>query len=216
MHRDVLPTELTTAQQYILAQSKQLTDQSKQLGEQSECIKDLRHQVAYLKEQLVLANIRRFARSSERYVDPDDPQGRLFDEVALPEQETPEETPEPQRVAEHKRAPGGKRTVLPSCLERVRVEHTLPDSALLGPDGEQYTKCSEVISEQLEVIPQQVRVIEHVRYQYAVKGREELGVKIAPMPKQPIPKSVASASLLAHVVQSKYCYHLPLYRQEQI
>ena len=188
MHRDVLPTELTAAQQYILAQSKQLTDQSKHLGEQSECIKDLRHQVSYLKEQLVLANIWRFARSSERYVDPDDPQGRLFDEVALPEQETPEETPESQRVAEHKRAPGGKRTVLPSCLERVRVEHTLPDSALLGPDGEQYTKCSEVISEQLEVIPQQVRVIEHVRYQYAVKGREELGVKIALMPKQPIPK----------------------------
>ena len=211
-----LPTELPAAQQQILAQSKQLTDQSKQLGEQSSCIKDLRNQVAYLKEQLVLANIRRFGRSSERYVDPDDPQGRLFDEAALPEQEAPEETPEAQTVAEHKRRPRGKRAVLPDCLERVRVEHTLPDSALLGPDGEQYTKCAEVITEQLEVIPQQVRVIEHVRYQYAVKGREELGVKIAPMPKQPIPKSIASASLLAHVVQSKYCYHLPLYRQEQI
>jgi len=179
-----LPTELPAAQQQILAQSNQLSDQSKQLGEQSACIQDLQHQVAYLKEQLVLANIRRFGRSSERYVDPDDPQGRLFDEAVLPEQETLEEAPDPQTIAEHKRTPRGKRAVLPDCLERVRVEHTLPDSAFLGLDGEHYTKCSELISEQLEVIPQQVRVIEHVRYQYAVKGREELGVKIAPMPNQ--------------------------------
>ena len=106
-----LPTELPAAQQQILAQSKQLTDQSKQLGEQSACIEDLQYQVAYLKEQLVLANIRRFGRSSERYVDPDDPQGRLFDEAMLPEQETIEEAPEPQTVAEHKHTP---RSILPT------------------------------------------------------------------------------------------------------
>ena len=152
-----LPTELPAAQQQILAQSKQLSGQSA-------CIQDLQHQVAYLKEQLVLANIRRFGRSSERYVDPDDPQGRLFDEAVLPEQEAPEEISETQTIAEHKRTPRGKRAVLPDCLERIRVEHTLPDSALFGPDGEQYTQYSEMISEQLEVIPQQVRVTEHVRY----------------------------------------------------
>ncbi|MEA2091512.1 MAG: IS66 family transposase [Campylobacterota bacterium] len=36
------------------------------------------------------------------------------------------------------------------------------------------------------------------------------------MPKQPIPKSIATAGLLAHIAQAKYCHHLPLYRQEQI
>ncbi|MFT7530931.1 MAG: transposase [Gammaproteobacteria bacterium] len=36
------------------------------------------------------------------------------------------------------------------------------------------------------------------------------------MPKQPIPKSLASPGLLAHVTVSKYQDALPLYRQEQI
>ena len=48
-----------------------------------------------------------------------------------------------------------------------------------------------------------------------MKGQEELGVYIADMPTQPIAKSIASSGLLAHIVQSKFCYHLPLYRQQQ-
>jgi hypothetical protein len=36
------------------------------------------------------------------------------------------------------------------------------------------------------------------------------------MPKQPIPKSIASPGLLAYILVSKYCDHLPLYRQESI
>jgi transposase len=38
----------------------------------------------------------------------------------------------------------------------------------------------------------------------------------APAPERPIAKGRASASLLAHVLVSKYCDHLPLYRQSQI
>ena len=41
-------------------------------------------------------------------------------------------------------------------------------------------------------------------------------MKLAPIVGQPIPKSVASSSLLSHIATSKYCHHLPLYRQEQI
>jgi transposase len=79
-----------------------------------------------------------------------------------------------------------------------------------------FVKIGEVISEQLDVIPAQVQVLQQVRFKYAVKGQEELGVKLAPLPKQLIPKSQASAGLLAHIATSKYCHHLPLYRQEQI
>ena len=38
----------------------------------------------------------------------------------------------------------------------------------------------------------------------------------APAPERPIAKGLASAGLLAHVLVSKYCDHLPLYRQSQI
>ncbi|MEI6891815.1 MAG: transposase, partial [Pontiella sp.] len=39
---------------------------------------------------------------------------------------------------------------------------------------------------------------------------------IAPAPAKLIPNSYASAGLIAHIILSKYCDHLPLYRQEFI
>ena len=38
---------------------------------------------------------------------------------------------------------------------------------------------------------------------------------IAPVPERPIPRALAGASLLAHVIVSKYCDHLPLHRQSR-
>ena len=164
-------------------QDRQLHEQGKNIDAQKKCIIDLKAQNAYLQEQLRLANLRRFARSSERFVDPNDPQGLLFDEDELPIPE--EKDVEIQDIPAHQRKKRrGKRESLPEFLERIRVEHTLPESELIGPDGEQYTKIGEVTSEELQVIPMQMRVIVHARYQYAVK-EEELGVKIAPMPKEP-------------------------------
>lgn len=211
----IRPSDLASAHKLIMDQNCQLHEQGKNIDAQKKCIIDLKAQNAYLQEQLRLANLRRFARSSERFVDHNDPQGLLFDEDELPIPE--EKDVEIQDIPAHQRKKRrGKRESLPEFLERIRVEHTLPESELIGPDGEQYTKIGEVTSEELQVIPMQMRVIVHARYQYAVKEREELGVKIAPMPKKAIPKSIASSSLLAHIVQAKFCHHLPLYRQEQI
>src|SRR5690606_35143523 len=58
-------------------------------------------------------------------------------------------------------------------------------------------------------------VIEHLRKKYACKHCEETIVTAA-MPTQPIPRSIASAGLLSHVLVSKYQDHLPLHRQEQM
>lgn len=70
-------------------------------------------------------------------------------------------------------------------------------------------------SEQLEFIPAQVKVLEHIRYKYACRSCCE-GVKIAPLPPQLIPKSIAAPGLLAHILVSKFNDHIPLYRQEHI
>ena len=64
-------------------------------------------------------------------------------------------------------------------------------------------------------IPARAEIVRHIRPKYACPACKE-GVKIAPMPKLPIPKSIATPSLLAHVVTSKYVDGLPLYRQEKI
>lgn len=75
-------------------------------------------------------------------------------------------------------------------------------------------------SEQLEFIPAQVKVIEHIRPKYGCRHCERQGtevkIRIAPVPSSPIPKSIATPSLLAQVITSKYQYALPLYRQEQM
>jgi transposase len=42
------------------------------------------------------------------------------------------------------------------------------------------------------------------------------GLHHAPAPERPIAKGLTSPALLAHVLVSKYCDHLPLYRQSQI
>jgi transposase len=64
-----------------------------------------------------------------------------------------------------------------------------------------------------------MQVIRHIRYKYACKNCEgvdadEPAVKIAPMPEQMIPKSMASPGLLAHVITTKFVDAVPFYRQE--
>ncbi len=74
--------------------------------------------------------------------------------------------------------------------------------------------------EQLEFIPASIKVIEHIRPKYSCRQCEqqetEVTIKIAPVPPAPIPKSIATASLLSQIITSKYQYALPLYRQEQL
>ena len=77
------------------------------------------------------------------------------------------------------------------------------------------TAIGEEISEQLDIEPAKVRVLRHVRRKYACSHCQQ-GVKTAALPPQPIPKSLASPGLAAHITVGKYQDGLPLYRQEKI
>ena len=44
----------------------------------------------------------------------------------------------------------------------------------------------------------------------------DLAPVIAPLPERLLDRSLPAPGLLAHILVSKYCDHLPLYRQEQI
>jgi transposase len=76
-------------------------------------------------------------------------------------------------------------------------------------------RIGEETSEQLDIIPARIQVLRHIRPKYACPVCAE-GVKTAPLPAQPIPKSLASPGLLAHITVAKYADALPLYRQEGI
>lgn len=72
---------------------------------------------------------------------------------------------------------------------------------------------------EITIIPAEVKVTRHVRQVYACRHceREEIRTPIvtAPMPKSVYPGSLASPSIIAHVMSQKYVDSQPLYRQEQ-
>jgi len=107
------------------------------------------------------------------------------------------------------------RKPLPAELPRIRIEHDLPEREKHCSCGCERIVIGEESSEQLDIVPAQVRVLVNVRKKYACKVCEN-GVRLAPLPPQPIPKSNASAGVLAHVAVAKYQDALPLYRQEAI
>ena len=168
-------------------------------------------QVLTLTEQLNLALARRYAASSEK-LSPD--QIRLFDEAEAEIQAAVPAAEETLTVPEHARRKRGRKP-LPAVLPRVEVIHELPEAEQYCPhDGNLLTEIGAVTSEQLDIIPAKIRVIRHVRKQYACRCGQ--CIRTAALPPQPIPKSLASPGLLAHITVSKYQDALPLYRQEAI
>ena len=170
-------------------------------------------QVLTLQEQLNLALARRYAASSEK-ISPD--QIRLFNEAEVDAQPTSETlvTDEAITVPAHTRRKSG-RNKLPESLPRIDVVHALSAEERVCPhDGARLNEIGEVISEQLDIVPAKIQVIRHIRKKYTCACGQ--CIKTANLPPQPIPKSLASPGLLAHVTVSKYQDALPLYRQETI
>ena len=105
------------------------------------------------------------------------------------------------------------RAALPKDLPRQTIEHDVAGKDQPCPDCHApLRRIGEDRSERLEVIPAQMKVIEEVCYKYAC----QCTVHTATKPPQPLPKSNASASVLAQVITAKFLYHLPLHRQEQM
>jgi transposase len=117
------------------------------------------------------------------------------------------------RVPAHTRSRRGGRRPVPDWLPREEVLHDLAEAEEVCPhDGEALREIGREVLEQLEMVPPVFRVLRHVRPQYAFPRCHE-GVHSAPPPPQPIPKSLAGPSFLAHVAVGKYADALPLYRQ---
>ena len=192
------PDDRATLQKLIIQKDKQLDEYKSEL--------------LFLKEQIRLLLNKKFGPRSEKTPDC---QLSLFNEaesLAESEKAVDEET---VTVPEHKRKKTGRKP-LPADLPRIDVIHDLPeDEKICAHDGEALTVIGREVSEQLEYIPAKMQVIRNIRLKYGCKLCEE-GVKTAPMPPQPIPKSMATPGLLAHVAVSKYVDGLPLYRMEKV
>lgn len=215
-----LPTDTETLQALLSAHVAQSHQQAARIAELERENQRQSTRILTLQEQLNLALARRFAARSEK-LSPD--QVRLFDEAEADRlgggiDTSPEDDDaggdDTVEVPSHRRRKAGRRP-LPEALPRVEVVHELPEAERCCPhDGQPLKIIGAVTSEQLDIVPAQIRVLRHVRRQYAC----DCGhcIRTAPLPPQPIPKSNASPGLLAHVTVSKYQDALPLHRQETI
>ena len=164
-------------------------------------------------EQWRLSRHRMFGPSSESH------QGELFNEVeALADQAAgteDEHEGDPAPVQDKARPKRGHRRALPPELPRVQIEIDVPEEERQCACGTPMVRIGEDVSEQLDIIPMQVRVIRTVRPRYACPKGDQAPVQ-QPAPAQILPRSNFSAGFLAMMAVVKYVDGLPLARFEKV
>lgn len=189
----------------------------------------LKQKIDYMSQDNRLLRRKLFGSSSEKITPEIAIQdGLLFNEFELVAQQVESEGPQPLALpaadpAAPRKKPGRK--PLPAHLPRVIVTHdVLPEEKICGC-GSEMECIGNQITEELDYVAAKVEVIEHRCKKYictcCVKKKEkddtiQVTSKTAKKPAQLIERSIASAGLLANIAVSKFCDHLPLYRQEYI
>ncbi|MEI6987614.1 MAG: IS66 family transposase zinc-finger binding domain-containing protein, partial [Rhodospirillaceae bacterium] len=100
---------------------------------------------------------------------------------------------------------------LPAHLPRER--QVLPSPCACPDCGGKLTKLGEDITETLEVIPRQYKVIQTVREKFSCRSCET--IQQPPAPFHPIARGRSGPNLLAMVLYAKYGNHQPLNRQSE-
>jgi transposase len=168
-------------------------------------------------EQLVVAfKQAAFGRRSEKS-DPDQFELALEDLetaiAAIHAEEDAEEDAEDRAVKRPVKPRAANRGSLPKHLPRI--EEVIEPESLTCACGGCLHCIGEDVSERLDIVPAQFRVIVTRRPKYACRSCTD-GVVQTPAPARLIPGGMPTEATVAHVVVSKYADHLPLYRQAQI
>ena len=201
--------------------SVQKNDEVIRLQAEVEALKEqnekLNAQILWFKEQVKLIRHSKFGKQSEQMkalqtVLP------LFDDSESDEVTETEEPISASKIKvtyerERKKKTNG-RNIDTTNLPREQVIHDLPVAEKTCNCGCPLTQIGEDKSETLELIPAQIKVIEHITPKYTCRDCET--VKAAKKPESPIQKCMAGTSLIVDVIIKKYDHHLPLYRQSKI
>ena len=197
----------------LLNKSRSLSDENAELLNKSQSLSDenakLIEEIKILKEQLALLRSKRFGRSSEKL------KKKMADiEKTIKEKEISLKlNAGANSDEEDENKDKARRKKLPDHLPRDKIELQPP---LTCPDcnGTEFRKIDDDISEVFEYVPASFKVIQYIRPRCACKNCDKIVQAYAPS--KGIDKGKAGFGLLAHVLVSKYCNHLPLYRQSQI
>src|SRR5580704_17927909 len=212
---DSLPDDVETLKAMLIAaQAACLEAQAKARNLEAEArarallIEQMKFTIARLRHE-------RFGQSSER--------GAVLEQLELRLADMEEDASEAEAAAQmaaeaaarekievqafHRRKPA--RRPLPEHLPRERIVYPGPSSCPCC--GGVLHKLGEDVTETLELIPRQWKVIQHVREKFSCRSCEK--ITQPPAPSHPIARGRAGPSLLAHILFAKYGLHLPLNRQ---
>jgi transposase len=118
---------------------------------------------------------------------------------------------------QRKRSPDSGRKAIPEHFPRIEITHDLPPEQKLCTQcavPHALTRIGQETRECYRFTPPQISVEQHVRPTYVCEARHEAPITAA-APPVILPKSLASSSLLAHVIKSKFDLGLPIYRVSQ-
>jgi transposase len=219
-----LPDDPTTLRRIILAERADhavaLNKRDTAIAQRDESIQLLSQDNQLLRHRLAALLRSSYGPRAERF----DPRQLLLFGLLVPRIEFPATASALKSKSPNRSKHGRQR--LPNHLPRLPIEHDLDESEKACPCcGEQRQRIGQEKSEQLEHLPANFVVLEHIRHKYACahcnSGRcqkcdGQAHIDLAAKPRQPIEKGLAGPGLLAYVVTSKLADHLPLYRLEQI
>lgn len=210
---DALPDDLEALKRLVASQAAELDASRKELAAAKAGLVVKSLEIEKLKVQLARLQRLSFGQSSERFA-------REIEQLTLQLEELEATQAADDEAAalslpteeEPEAAPPKRRRDLPVELPRTEVVHELEGACCTC--GGAMRKVGEDVTEILEYCPGRFEVIRHVRPAYSCRTCESMVQ--APMPPLPIPRGQAGPGLLAHMLISKYCDHVPLYRQSQI
>ena len=199
-----LPDDIDALKAIILASQAKMVDQDGIIERKEDRIIRLEKLLADFKRAL-------YGAKSEK-ANPDQYHLALEDiETAMAVVHAEDEVIDPPKTATPKSRVG--RGVLPKHLPRVE-EVIAPEDVTCGCGAERHI-IGEDISERLDIVPAQFRVLVTRRPKYACRSCEA-GVTQAPAKPRLIEGGMPTEATIASVIVSKYADHLPLYRQSQI
>ena len=189
---------------------KQLLKENQELREENA---RLRQEVELLRQKMDLLIRRVFGRSSEKLAAD---QLDLF--LLAPENEPGKVDASSLEEADPRHEPRARRDV--RCRERwpadLPVVEEIIDPKEVQKAPQDWRLIGAEVSEQLDYEPGRFLRRRLVRRKYVRRGDPEAIPMIAALPPSLQERCIAAPGLLAQIIVSKYCDHLPLYRQEAI
>lgn len=167
---------------------------------------------ALLRQKVDLLIRRVFGSSSER-LDPAHMQLLLLPAEVVPaaQQAQAVEIPVPQPPARSQR-----RERTPRLPENLPVVEEVVDPQAVKAEPQAWRCIGQEVSEQLDYEPGRFLRRRLIRRTYVHRKNMDLAPMTAPLPERLQDRCIAAPGLLAQVIVSKFCDHIPLYRQEQI